>query len=76
MMNDYLETVMSGIDDNHGTVDKLIGDEVMALYGAPKYYKNHAFHAIASACAQIRNLDKLRKEYKHGQSNEPLWYWY
>ena len=62
-MNDYLETVIQGIDVHSGTVDKIIGDEVMALMELQDIL-NHALQAVAGACFQIRNLERLQSEYK------------
>lgn len=62
-MNAYLEEIIHAINVNQATVDKIVGDEVMALYGAPKYYKDHAFRAIKTACDQIRNLKALQKVF-------------
>lgn len=36
-MNAYLEEIIHAVDENRATVDKIVGDEVMALYGAPRY---------------------------------------
>jgi serine/threonine protein kinase/class 3 adenylate cyclase len=63
-MNDYLEAIISAIDDNQATVDKIIGDEVMALYGAPRYFSDHALRAVITACGQIRNLKDLQQQYQ------------
>jgi class 3 adenylate cyclase len=62
-MNAYLEEIIHAINMNKATVDKIVGDEVMALYGAPKYYKDHAFRAIKTGCDQIRNLNALQKVF-------------
>ncbi len=62
-MNAYLEEIIHAIDENHGTVDKIVGDEVMALYGAPRYYEDHALRAIKTCCDQMFNLRALQKMY-------------
>ena len=60
ILNDYL-TVMTDnmVNDYSGTLDKYIGDAIMAFWGAPKEYDDHAVRACKSAIAQIRLLDKL-----------------
>jgi adenylate cyclase len=45
----YFETVSKTILDNKGTIDKYIGDSVMAFWGAPVQNKNHAEMACRSA---------------------------
>ena len=63
-MNDYLESVIQAIDKNGATIDKIVGDEVMALYGAPRYYSDHALRSIKTACEQMLNLKALRENFK------------
>jgi len=46
----------------HGTVDKFIGDAVMAYWNAPIDVKNHADEAVASALEQISLLKTLNLE--------------
>jgi len=41
-VNAYLEEAMEAINAKQGTVDKIVGDEVMALFGAPRHYADHA----------------------------------
>ncbi|MEK6795971.1 MAG: protein kinase [Spirochaetota bacterium] len=67
-INAYLEAVMKAVEDNNGTIDKIVGDEVMALFGAPRHYKDHALRAVKTALDQVRNLRALQEEYlKHGK---------
>jgi hypothetical protein len=46
VINTYLDDIIRAVDDNGNTVDKIVGDEVMALYGAPRYFQNHALRAV------------------------------
>lgn len=62
-INSYLEEIIRAIDDNHATVDKIVGDEVMALYGAPKFYADHALRAVKTACEQMTNLRALQRSF-------------
>jgi len=62
-MNEYL-TVMSDLIMKHeGTVDKYIGDAIMALWGAPLADERHAVHAVRAALAMMRKLTELRPEW-------------
>lgn len=62
-MNEYL-TAMSNIVMAHfGTVDKFIGDAVMAIWGAPLNDEAHAVHSVQAAFAMIRKLDELRPQW-------------
>ena len=63
VINTYLDDIIRAVDDNNNTVDKIVGDEVMALYGAPRYYSNHALRAIKTCWEQIQNLRETQNLY-------------
>jgi len=72
VVNAYMEEVAQAIQAAGGTVDKFVGDEVMALFGAPLYYADHAFRAVACACEQIDRVERLRRQFdKAGKSLPP-----
>lgn len=52
----YLEIVSAAIERNGGTVDKFIGDAVMAFWGAPHPDPDHARHACEAALAALRDI--------------------
>lgn len=62
-MNAYLEEMIYAIELNGATVDKIVGDNVMALYGAPRYYQDHALRAIITAVDQVMHLEALQKVF-------------
>ncbi|MEP1209327.1 MAG: adenylate/guanylate cyclase domain-containing protein [Rhizobiaceae bacterium] len=51
MLNEHFELISSQISKSHGTVDKYLGDGVMAFWGAPETDDDHALHAIEAAIA-------------------------
>jgi adenylate cyclase len=62
-MNEYLTTMSNCIIEHGGTVDKFIGDAIMAIWGAPLDDKGHALHALRAAMSMMEQLKKARKDY-------------
>ncbi|MFH1801311.1 MAG: CHASE2 domain-containing protein [archaeon] len=63
LMNDYLTKMTEIILKNNGTVDKFIGDAIMAFWNAPLLEENHSKLACKSAIEQIDALNCLKKEW-------------
>ena len=61
-INDYLTAMSMVIRNNRGTLDKYIGDAIMAFWGAPVADAEHARQAVISAMAMQAELDKLRQQ--------------
>jgi adenylate cyclase len=70
-VSDYFSTVTRAIEREQGTVDKFIGDAVMAFWGAPKVLDNHAYLACVAAIRSQRGMMKLNKEWME-QKMPPL----
>lgn len=49
---------------HRGTIDKYMGDSVMAVWGAPLHSTTHAFDALSAALDIQAELDKLNQKYK------------
>lgn len=60
VLAEYLEAASSAILDRRGTIDKFIGDAVMAFWGAPVPNENHAADACAAALQCQRLLARQR----------------
>ena len=58
-LNEYFTRMVDIVFRNHGTVDKFVGDMVMALFGAPVDDVEHAEHAVAAAVEMVRELGVL-----------------
>lgn len=58
----YLELVTVAIKEELGTVDKFIGDSVMAFWGAPLLNQNHAYHACVTAVKSQRRMVGLNRQ--------------
>ena len=63
-LNFYMDAMVKVIEKNHGTIDKFIGDAVMAYWNAPTKVKNHADKALQTAINQINMRDNLNKTIK------------
>jgi adenylate cyclase len=61
-LNTYFTRMLRLILDSGGVVDKLIGDAIMAFWGAPADIENPARHAIDTALKMLSDLAALRKE--------------
>jgi class 3 adenylate cyclase len=61
-LNRYLETMGEIIQDHGGTVDKYIGDAVLAVFGAPKSWPDNAARAIRTAIAMSKALRNFPTE--------------
>ncbi|MDX6768552.1 MAG: adenylate/guanylate cyclase domain-containing protein [Elusimicrobiota bacterium] len=63
LMNTYLGEMTDTVLETGGTLDKYIGDAVMAFWGAPLPMKDHALVACKVALANQRKLARLREEW-------------
>ena len=63
-LNDYLTRMTQVVFDHHGTLDKFIGDAIMAIFGAPVEQTDHAVRACATAVDMIRTLRLLQQEWR------------
>lgn len=64
LLNSYLTPMTEIVFKNQGTLDKYIGDAVMAFFGAPIRSKNHAEHACRAALEQLEKLKELQETYR------------
>lgn len=62
MVNSFLQNAVAAVDRFEGMVDKFIGDEIMAVFGAPLFFPDHALRALMAASLIIRNHREWMKE--------------
>jgi len=61
MLNFYMTPMVETIIKRHGTIDKFIGDSIMAYWNAPLRVKSHADKALVTAIEQIGMLEEINK---------------
>lgn len=64
LINGFLTPITEVIHHQRGTIDKYMGDAVMAFWGAPLDDPQHALHAMNAAMLMIERMDALRKDFK------------
>ena len=62
-LNEYFSRMVEIVFRHQGTVDKFVGDMVMALFGAPLDDPAHAEHAAAAAIDMVRELGELNRKW-------------
>jgi adenylate cyclase len=58
MLNEYFELMVEHIFKWEGTLDKFVGDEIMALFGAPVHHEDDAYRAVKVAVDQLHALEE------------------
>jgi adenylate cyclase len=62
-VSEYFSAVTEAIAQEQGTVDKFIGDAVMAFWGAPLPREDHVLRACAGALRAVRRMEKLNQQW-------------
>ena len=64
MMNKFLTPLTRAVHEHRGTIDKYMGDALMAFWGAPLPNANHARDAVATALEMIRRIEELQGSFR------------
>ncbi len=64
LMNAFLSPITEVIHRHRGTIDKYMGDAVMAFWGAPLQDTRHAHHAVSAGLKMIRALEALQPQFQ------------
>ena len=62
MLNDYFERMVEIVFRFEGTLDKFVGDEIMALFGAPVSGRDDHVRAVKCALAMLEELRNFNRE--------------
>jgi adenylate cyclase len=62
MLNEYFEQMVEIVFRYEGTLDKFVGDEIMALYGAPVTHEDDALRAVRTALDMLEVLEQWNRE--------------
>ena len=62
LVNRFFSAMTQEIRTHRGTLDKYIGDAIMAFWGAPVADADHALHAVQAALAMTARMDELNRE--------------
>jgi adenylate cyclase len=68
MLNEFFTAVVAAVEAEGGVVKQFLGDGVMALFGAPQAYEDHAERAVRAAIGIVCRLEALNERFaqEHG----------
>ena len=64
LMNEYLTAMTNILQEERGTLDKYIGDAIVAMYGAPIPMQDHAYQSVRTAILMQNKQIELRDKWK------------
>jgi adenylate cyclase len=64
LLNEFLTACTDIVQGERGTLDKYIGDAVVAMYGAPVEAPDHAYRACSSALLVQKRVAELREKWR------------
>lgn len=64
LMNEYLTSCTDIVHEEGGTLDKYIGDALVAMFGAPISLPDHAYRACVAACRVQAKIEELRQKWR------------
>src|SRR5208337_2862325 len=68
LLNEYFGAMTDILYQHFGTLDKYIGDAIMAFWGSPLPQEDHAFRACSAALQMVARLEELNRDWHaHGR---------
>ncbi|WPJ95594.1 adenylate/guanylate cyclase domain-containing protein [Coraliomargarita algicola] len=71
LMNEYLGAMTDVLQDEGGTLDKYVGDAIVAIFGAPLHTADHAYKACRSAVRMQQVQEELRQRWSQDKGRWP-----
>jgi class 3 adenylate cyclase len=71
LLNDYYTLMMDAIMGAHGNVNQLVGDGMLAIFGAPAPLPDRAQHAVEAAVQMVQLMRQYSRE-RHGDAPLPV----
>ena len=72
LLNEYLSPMTDIVFEKRGTLDKYIGDAVMAFFGAPVQTELHAANCCDAALQMMETLERLREKWRIDAPDTPF----
>jgi class 3 adenylate cyclase len=67
LLNEFFQLISDVILGRGGTIDKFIGDSVMAYFGAPVPHTDHPLRAVEAACDIARAVEQRNEELRESE---------
>lgn len=64
LLNEYFTAMTKIIFENEGTLDKFVGDALMAVFGVPIYTPHSAVNAVKTGLDMLKKLGELHKKWE------------
>ncbi|MGE5251245.1 MAG: adenylate/guanylate cyclase domain-containing protein [Bacteroidota bacterium] len=62
LLNDYFAIMFDAISSHSGTLNQMVGDGLMAIFGAPVFHEDHRAQAVHAALEMVENLGMFNVE--------------
>jgi class 3 adenylate cyclase/ActR/RegA family two-component response regulator len=62
-LNDYWKVISNAVKENKGSVNKYMGDGMLAVFGAPVSYIDNHENAVNAALDMVNSLEEINKNY-------------
>ncbi|MEL7832388.1 adenylate/guanylate cyclase domain-containing protein [Fodinibius sp. Rm-B-1B1-1] len=69
-LNDYWDILSVAIKENKGSINKYIGDGLLAVFGAPISYINNHENAVSAALQMVDSLERVNAKYSQKLGEE------